>query len=275
MRKLCIASWTGYDITDIEALPLIAEAGFDGFFPDWEPEKDMNKIAAVAKDCGLFLQSVHGPFGNMDKMWEPGAEGDAAARELIECLRVCEKIGAPIMVAHAIIGMDKHEPNDIGVERFALVAREAERVGVMLALENVEGIEYLLKLRDTIGDMPSVRYCWDSGHEMCYNGSMDVPALYNGKLICTHLNDNCGQTDPAMVTWHDDSHMMPFDGKADWRGIADRLNREKYEGPLTFELTCLNKPGRHTHEIYSTLSPAEFFKKAYDKAVEVEKLVER
>ena len=46
-------------------------------------------------------------------------------------------------------------------------------------------------------------------------------ALYGEKLICTHLNDNLGIKDfEGKTTWHDDLHLLPFDGIADWNKIA-------------------------------------------------------
>jgi sugar phosphate isomerase/epimerase len=104
---------------------------------------------------------------------------------------------------------------------------------------------------------------------------MDVPALFGDKLICTHLNDNLGQTDPKEVTWLDDAHLLPFDGIADWQGIADRLARINYAGELTFELTLASKPGRNTHDIYKELTPETYYKLVYEKAVQFAQMIDR
>lgn len=78
-----------------------------------------------------------------------------------------------------------------------------------------------------LGGSPAVRFCWDTGHEMCYNFSQDMMGLYGDKLVATHFNDNMGMADPNVVTWHDDAHLLPFDGIADWAGIMQRINRHR------------------------------------------------
>ncbi len=273
-RKICINLNPGFkDVSFEDCLDSMKAAGFDGVFTGWTPG-DMVRRAAIIREKGLYFQSVHAPFNKAHKPWEEGEEGEAEIDSLIECIRECSAAGVPIVVIHPIIGMDRHNPTDLGIERFSRLVKEAERLGIMLAFENVEGIEYLEKIIAELGSSPAVGYCWDTGHEMCYNGSMDVPALFGDKLICTHLNDNLGQTDQGVITWLDDSHLFPFDGIADWQGIADRLNRINYSGELTFELTIASKPGKNTHDIYKDLTLDSYFKLVYDKAVQFAQLLE-
>lgn len=272
-RKICINLNPGFkDVSFEDCLDAMKAAGFDGVFTGWTPG-DMVRRAAIIREKGLYFQSVHAPFNKAHKPWEEGEEGEAEIDSLIECIRECSEAGVPIVVIHPIIGMDRHNPTDLGIERFGRLVKEAEKLGIMLAFENVEGIEYLEKIIAELGSSPAVGYCWDTGHEMCYNGSMDVPALFGDKLICTHLNDNLGQTDPNVITWLDDSHLFPFDGIADWQGIADRLDRINYAGELTFELTIASKPGKNTHDIYKDLTLDSYFKLVYDKAVQFAQLL--
>jgi sugar phosphate isomerase/epimerase len=176
-------------------------------------------------------------------------------------------------VVHPIIGMDRHNPTELGVRRYATLVEEAERLGVCVAFENLEGEEYLALLMERLGNSSAVGFCWDTGHELCYNDGKDMPALYGKKLVATHLNDNMGRTDPTVnITWHDDAHMLPFDGIADWQGIMNRLRREKYDGILTFELKVANNPGRHTNDAYQTWSAEEFYQKAFERAKRVSQL---
>lgn len=122
----------------------------------------------------------------------------------------------PVVVEHAVIGFDKHTPNELGVKRFETLANEAERLGIKIAIENTEGEEYLERLLSCLNGHPAVGFCIDTGHEMCYNESRDLISKYARQLLCTHLNDNMKITGDE-ITWLDDSHMMPFDGLADWK----------------------------------------------------------
>lgn len=272
-RKICINLNPGFkDASFSDCLDAMKAAGFDGVFTGWTPG-DMVRRAKIIREKGLYFQSVHAPFNNAHKPWEIDPAGDKVIDELIDCIRECAEAGVPIVVIHPIIGMDRHNPTDRGIKRFRRLVDEAEKLGIMVAFENVEGIEYLEKIIAELGSSPAVGYCWDTGHEMCYNGSMDVPALFGDKLICTHLNDNLGQTNPKEITWLDDSHLFPFDGVADWQGIADRLARINYSGELTFELTVNSKPGKNTHDIYSDLTLESYFKLVYEKAVRFAQMI--
>ena len=116
----------------------------------------------------------------------------------------------------------------------------------------------------------NVGFCWDSGHEMCYNHSKDMLALYGDRLLGTHLNDNLGIRDfGGKITYIDDLHLLPFDGIADWDDIARRLDRCGFDGPLTFELSVMSKPGRRENDVYRKLSPEEYIAEVYKRACRV------
>ena len=272
--KLGVNIGQGFGESFHEGVLSTARAGFDACFTGWSDGTDVAARAAFIRENGLIYQSIHAPFNKSDALWEEGEAGDAFADLLVRCLHDCAENEIPIMVVHPIIGMDKHTPTPKGIERFARVVGEAEKTAVKVAFENVEGIEYLRAVIKELGGSPAVGYCWDTGHEMCYNFSSDVPALFGDKLVATHLNDNFGMADRNVVTWLDDSHMMPYDGIADWQGIAKRLVRAGYEGILTFELTSRSKPGKNTHDAYAAMGLDGFLDLAYSRAVRVAEEVE-
>ena len=161
----------------------------------------------------------------MNLLWEPSEETADMLAELIECLRACAENDVPLMVAHPYIGFERHDPTPEGAARFEPVVREAQRLGVKIALENTEGQEYLATLMAHFRGEKAVGFCWDSGHEMCYNRSEDMLALYGDRLLGTHLNDNLGVRDYAgRITYLDDLHLLPFDGAADWEDNMRRLD---------------------------------------------------
>lgn len=267
MRKLVINTdlCNSWGAPEDEFIETAAAIGWNGVFSDWTDGKDMKRVRKLTDANGLYLQSVHAPFTKIAAMWEEGEQGENELNRQLLCLNECAEIGAPIVVEHAIIGFDKHSPNALGVKRFEVLANAAERLGIKLAIENTEGEEYLDRLLSDLKGHPAVGFCIDTGHEMCYNGSRDLIAKYARQLICTHLDDNMKITG-GEITWLDDSHMMPFDGLADWQGIANRLNAANFKGDLTFELTGQNRPERHTHDIYAALGMKEFLALALQKA---------
>ncbi len=267
--KLGINAGVGYPITEKESFRMIAEAGFDACFTGWKEGSPVEEWAEEIAKNGLIYQSIHSPFGKVYTLWEEGEEGEAFTDELIRCVEDCSRANVGIMVVHPIIGMERHTPTEIGLLRFARLVEKAEKSNVRLAFENVEGIEYLHAVIQRFGQSDSVGFCWDTGHEMCYNFSEDVMARYGDRLIATHFNDNLGMTDPKNITWHDDLHLLPMDGIADWQGIMNRIQRHGYEGILTFELTIQNKPNKNTHDEYARMNPEAFYAEAYKRATAV------
>ena len=265
MRKLVLNSIISKKLSLKDEIRVIAETGWDGIFTGWSGKGSLKEFAEEAEKNGLYYQSVHAPFGGAAKLWDEGTAGDDEVNRLTDCLRDTADIGVDLVIMHAIIGFDKFTPTELGVCRFKKLFDEAERLGIKIALENTEGECYLEKLMEASKGRQNVGFCIDTGHEMCYNYSKDLIGKYSGRVIATHLNDNMKITGDR-ITFHDDAHMMPFDGLADWQGIADRLKSAGYEGPLTFELTQYPKPDKHTHDIYQSLDDRQFIELAFEKA---------
>ena len=265
MSKLIIATGMGFKIPILEQIQILGQIGWDGVFTDCSADRVNEDYAKALYERGMIYQSTHAPFGRVDTLWEKGEDGDAYADELVACLKNTADAGVNLMILHAIIGMEKCTPTELGLPRFEKIFNAAEKYGVKVALENTEGEVYVEYLMKHFGNSDKVGFCIDTGHEMCYNARRDIIGKYASKLCCTHLNDNMGQTG-SQITWHDDSHLLPFDGTADWEGIAARLKAAGYDKELTFELTSLNKPERNTHDIYKELDFIGFSTLALEKA---------
>lgn len=273
---LCLALSEQFKIPETEQIRLFKQIGFDGFFAGWQPGCDFAPLRAVADELGMIFQSVHAPFTKMRDMWYPSDETETAVAELIQCLNDCAANGVPLMVTHAFIGFEDHEPTGFGLQNYARVVAEAERLGVKIAFENTEGEEYLAALMEAFKDSPAVGFCWDTGHQMCYNHSTDMMALYGDRLLGTHINDNLGCRDyNGKIFWHDDLHLLPFDGIADWQANAKKIKESGFAGPLTFELNILSKPNRHENDPYGRMELVDYLTQAYIRACRVAALVER
>ena len=115
-----------------------------------------------------------------------------------------------------------------------------------------------------------VGFCWDSGHELCYNHSQDLLAKLGDRLLITHLNDNLGISRfDGKVFWTDDLHLLPFDGIADWDDNIRRLAKAQPLDILNFELGIYSKPGRHENDIYTQMSLEQYFTEAYKRACRI------
>lgn len=276
MRNLILGTGMGLSVPMPEQIVIIKECGFDGVFTQWDEDSEVGKkVASVIREEGLLYHSIHAPFVGVHHLWESRDEGECEVKRQIHCLEDAARFDVDLVIMHTIIGMERHDPTALGLERYARIFDTAKKLGVRVALENTEGEEYLDTLMCAFSDDNNVGFCIDTGHEMCYNGCRDMIGKYGYRLFSTHLNDNMGQIGAA-ITWLDDAHMLPFDGgMADWKGIVDRLEKVGYMGDLTFELTTKSKPKRHCNDRYATMLPEQYIKEAYQKACLVRDLFQK
>lgn len=273
--KLCLGVSGDLGMDTEEQIRLFHEIGFEGFFTGYD-QKQLT-YRRLADELGMVYQSVHAPFVRIAKLWT-GEEGASDMQnELLCCINDCADAGVPIMVCHAYIGFAPSAgPTLAGIERFRRVVEEAGKRGVRIAFENTEGEEYLAALMDAFKEYSHVGFCWDTGHELCYNYGKDLTALYGDRLFCTHLNDNLGIRDyEGRITWHDDLHLLPFDGICDWQDVTERLNRHGYDDILTFELNKTCSTNRHDKDSYRHMDAVEYIAQAYVRACRVAALKSR
>ena len=110
---------------------------------------------------------------------------------------------------------------------------------------------------------------------MCYNYSKDLLNLYGDRLLITHINDNLGIKDfNGKIFWHDDLHLLPFDGIADWDYNAKRLAKTGFNDILTFELNNKSKPNRHENDKYFKMPIEEYVAEAYARACRFARMFE-
>jgi sugar phosphate isomerase/epimerase len=263
--KLCMGLSLSIGCSAEEQVRLFQACGFDGFFMAWR--EDLAPFRALADEIHMYFQSIHAPFSHAADMWRDDALAEAATEELIRCVRDTAAIHVPILVIHPYKGFDGARATHAGVANFGKVVAAAKECGVQIAFENVEGEEQLAALMDAFQSEAHVGFCWDSGHELCYNRGKDMLALYGDRLIATHLNDNLGVSrEDGTIFWTDDLHLLPFDGIHDWDKVADRLIATGFDGPLTFELNRLSKPNRHENDMYLPLTPEEYVSACYTRA---------
>lgn len=272
-HTLCIGILGRTGMEDAQQLELIKKVGFDGYFPVWTEDRDLKALRAAGDALELKLQSVHAPFSKVNALWYPNEHTQWVIDRTLACIRDSADCGAPIVVIHPFITFLQNEATPEGIENYRIIVDEAKKAGVKLAIENVEGEAYLDALMDAFKGEAHVGFCWDTGHEMCYNRHRDLLKDYGDRLFCTHLNDNLGiKASDGTITFHDDLHMLPFDGIADWQGIAERLDRSNYRGELTFELKRDTTLNGCQSLIYGQIGVEEYLTQAYIRACRVASL---
>lgn len=276
-KSLCLALGMQLDVPVADQPELLKNAGFDRFAFDREKRGTSELTELLMKKAeilNLACEYIHAPFYGMDDIWhdESGELAEIMLRDLYATIDDCSNYSVKYAVFHAIIGMDNCTPTQLGLERLDDVVDYAVKKNVYLAFENTEGEMYLEAVMNRYKDVPNVGFCFDSGHELCYNYGKDILSKYCDRLFVTHLNDNRGMTG-SELTFYDDSHLLPFDGIADWDGIAKRINNGNYSGTLSFEVISKGRPTRTDNDIYKGLTAQEYVNKAYSKAVEFRDII--
>ncbi len=271
-QKTGISVSNSYGVPVPELVRLVGRTGFDAVSPEWEENDDFAETAEAARESGLAIQSLHGPFDVAAKMWSADTDdSEEALRKLFLSLETCKQYSIPVMVVHVWMGFDNiPAPNSEGFENFGKLVKKAEEYGVKIAFENTEGDELLFALMEHFDGNGNIGFCWDSGHEMCYNHSMDLLARFGDRLIMTHLNDNLGISRfDGKTYWTDDLHLLPFDGIADWDYNIARMKKAKKQEYINFELNIRSKPNRHENDAYGEMPIERYFTEAYNRACRI------
>lgn len=271
-QKIGISLGNSYPIPTAEVVKLVGQIGFDAVSPEWQENVDLEEIVNTARACGLFVQSLHAPFGKAADMWRSEPEICTPAKaELLASLNACKVFGIPVLVVHTWIGFEyRFDPQALDFSNFDELVKTAREYGVKIAFENTEGEEYLFALIEHFKENDTVGFCWDSGHELCYNHSQDLLAKFGHRLLVTHLNDNLGISRFDGTTfWTDDLHLLPYDGIADWDGNIRRLRDSRHLDYLNFELNINSKPDRHENDVYGQMGLTQYFTEAYKRACKI------
>jgi len=272
MQKLGFSLQNNYTLPTTDVLRLLRDIGFDAVSPGWKRDGDLERIVNTAIQCGLEIQSLHGPLRGLPSLW---SRDDACAapllQDFLDAASACATYGIPVLVVHSWTGLEyDFQKSTLYFENFDFLVKHAHSKGIQIAFENLEGPEYLAALMDRYSDCSTVGLCWDSGHERCYTPSWDFLADYGDRLVMTHLNDNFGITDPnGILQGTDDLHLLPFDGNANWSDIIHRLKQAKPQKILNFEFKIRPKGDRCTHDLYSKLPLEQYLTAAYQSAAAV------
>ncbi len=267
----------GFNINTDGCMKVIRSIGFDSFFTGWDHnEERIYTLRNTAEKYGLIYESIHAPFSKINCMWEEGDSGIEYRDKLKTCVDDCVKSGVKYLTVHVMHIPDTATWSETGVKRFQEVVNYAWHNSIKITFENVEYPECQLKriigvLRET--NPGEFGFCWDTGHEHCYTSEDDIAELYGDLICCTHMHDNLGQITPPKITWHDDIHIMPFDGTLNYVDVGRKIKKCRFNGCITLEIS---RSERQWGVIpwYKDLTYEEYIELAYDKAVKIAKLCE-
>jgi sugar phosphate isomerase/epimerase len=184
-------------------------------------EADVCRLGDALKKAGRSY-TFHAPYMDL----APGGVDSKirkATRERLEhVLRLAALIRPKVVVFHPEYDQWRHgEAFDLwlqeSVEMWSPLAKEAERIGLTLALENVfeQGPDTIKRLLERI-DSPRCGFCFDTGHWLVFSKKdwKEWLEVLGSRLVEVHLHDNDGKVD---------QHLPPGDGEFDFIGFLRYL----------------------------------------------------
>ena len=236
-------SYLGQTFGDVEAVKIIAKAGFDAidysmFYmdnPDCPLHDDWisyaKKVKKTADECGIIFNQAHSPFPMHD-----GMISDELKEYIVRSMQVANIIEAPHTVMHPMYLRDNPEEQyERNLELFGSFVPLCEKYGVKIAIENLPGAPSVMcstaaelnKLVDELGSKHFMVLV-DVGHvELSKTASPDfIREIGHDRLGALHIQD------------HDrvhDLHTLPYLSSFDWTAIMKALKDIDYKGDLTFE----------------------------------------
>ncbi|GHU90678.1 hypothetical protein FACS1894202_10870 [Clostridia bacterium] len=256
MNTLAIYHYFGFDLPMRERLALIKSAGFDAvglWRADYPGEPPHREYAEWARAEGLLVIDGHAPFSRVENgefsfshlLWHDSLDADEVEKILTDTIVAAREDGVANLIIHTT-NPQVPPPNEVGAERVKRITETAEKSGVVIALENMRRSQHLAYLFDRI-DSPYLRFCYDSGHNNCFEPGVDVMSLFGDRLAAVHLHDNDDSGD---------QHRIPFDGTVDWQTVMSKIAKSGYSGATTLE--CEFSGGQEM--------PEEYLSKAYSAA---------
>lgn len=269
MQKIGFSMDGKYSLPMPDVVRLLCDSGFDAISPLWQRDVRLDDVVNAAVQCGLTLQSLHGPLRGLPGMWNTAS--DQITEDHLAAVDCCATYSIPLLVVHSWTGVDyTFSENELYFGHFDQLVERAQKNGIQIAFENLEGAEYLDALMKRYSDCDVVGLCWDSGHERCYTPTRDFLKDYGHRLLFTHLNDNLGVTHPeGVLQGTDDLHLLIGDGNTDWKRTIDRLKNAKPQEILNFEFKIRPKGDRCKLDLYSKLPLEQYFQEAYRRACRV------
>lgn len=220
LKEITRAADFGFDFLDLTLEPPAARAD----------RVDAKRIRSGLEAKGLGVvghTAYYLPFGSAFDAIQA-----AAITETERCLEVFAEVGATLMNLHLDCRVPGHDPSFIdrrNLESIEKLLPTAERLGITLMVENVEGDD-AESLAPVLDALPMVGLHLDIGHANIGKGrksnTESLLKRYGTRLTHVHLSDNKGKSD---------DHLAIGAGTIDWRREMRAVKATGYDGTFTLE----------------------------------------
>jgi len=257
--KKGISFFFGYSNDIRDRAKQIKNFGFDCVMTNQDPRFNddngtINKQIELFKINNLEVSTLHNQYKTeeLEFLWTDTEIGDRLEETLKQDILTASKYGFKSVVVHTMGNYNK-----IGEARLLRLLELCEKSNVFLAIENIDYKQPFADIFENISH-PYLKFCYDSGHNNCFDPEFDYLEKYGDKLICFHLHDNNGKQD---------QHTLNKFGTINWKNLAKKLSKLNLENiSLDYELLLYC-------EERSSVSLEECLSETYRQACELEEMI--
>lgn len=209
--------------------------------PEGEAEALLRAEAELAKNAGIEISQVHGPWRWPARDFE---EADRAERmeKMKKSIRYTAVLGCKYWVIHPIMPFGVYEKDtedaqktwDLNVEFMGELLKVAKDAGVIICFENMPMLQFslarpdeILKFVKTMND-DNFKICLDTGHVSVFEDLSleDEVRKLGDEIKVVHIHDN---------KYSFDLHLLPYYGRIDWNGFGKALKDIGFDGVFSLE----------------------------------------
>lgn len=237
--KFCLSLSNTFNLSELEQLEKFHNHKIDGFFALYQNYEQVARLKDFANTRGMFFQSIHAKHHPMREIWFANEKSETVSNiiaDLKDTIISAKKLEVDRVVLHVYTGFYDEGPTAIGLKRIGEVLETAQKHGIKLCFENLEGEQFLDAVLTEYQSCEYAKMCYDCGHENCY-ATHKVVDKFKDKILALHINDNMGiRSNDKILSGRDDMHIVPFDGNVDFDRVINIIKYVKLENELTFEL---------------------------------------
>lgn len=204
--------------------------GHDNFLKiDWD------EVGKNARECGINLWSVHLPFMPYKIINFGDTAGPAREYTIQMAKNAIDRMGEqkiPHLVIHS--GVDMYDPENRekcmqnACDALAELAEYGAPKGVTICIENMPrtGLGNTIEeMKRLVASHPALRVCFDTNH-LLRNRHVDFIRELGDKIVTLHVSD---------YDFHDERHVLPYEGDIKWIELVEELEKVNYNGVWMYE----------------------------------------
>ena len=157
-------------------------------------------------------------------------------------------------------------------KRLFRILKLCEKCDVPIAIENTHILNCVDQVLSDISH-PYLKFCYDSGHNHCFNGDQDYLTRYKDRVVALHLHDNLGPKPKnsqlkgfSIKKESLDMHTLNKYGSIDWKDVAKQLAQVETSINLDYEILMTYSKDETAKEV---------LEETYAQACELEEMINK